>query len=68
MTRMTVVEEKDMAKGTRLIERFSANELVELSFLAIKVGGCNAADLDINGAAGSDLEKTITSRSSASLP
>jgi hypothetical protein len=68
MTRMTVIEEKEIAKGTRFAGRFSPNELVELSFLDTRFVLCIVADLDTGGATGSVLEKTITSRSSTSFP
>lgn len=68
MTRMTVMEEKDITKGMCLIGRFSDNELVELSFVDTKGRVWSVEDLYTDGGTGSVLEKTITSRSSASFP
>jgi hypothetical protein len=66
MTRMTVAEEKDIAKGICLTGGTSANELVELSFRDGRVW--SVVDLDIDDATGSVLEKIMTSLSSGSLP
>lgn len=60
MTRITVMDEKDIAKGTNLSKGFSLDVQLELSFLVALLGN--------GGAIGSGFEKAMTSRSSASLP
>ena len=69
MTRMTVTDENEIAKGTRLGFGLSPKELLEPSIRGdIEGGGKGVADRDAEGMEKSGFEKAMARRSSASLP